>query len=1084
MWFWSSQFKASFYKKILIIVAFSLCAFILWMGIMEYSTRLLKDQMPRVEKILKTEIGFPIKYASIEPRWRLGSIFLSLKDVVIIDNEVPIAFLSAKSLQLETNPYRLIFKQEQPFNRLDIDGLKMVLGWDNEKHKELTVLGLKGEWFPSSFDYQSLLKALSNQELLRFRNSEILWLGPSLSITQKIDGKFSWEDVKNRSWQFVGKQQVKVHKKEWLKESEFLPVSFFNVQMNTPLQQLNLKFGIERTRLEMKLNFPKDGQEPIYLESILEGRDIDLRALHQNVQLTEDDPDWLRWVIESIERGSLTRGKVYILGPINNLDWHGEIDFNNINLLYNKNWPRIRKADGKVLIEKENVRVQLYSGNILGSKIKRVDALIEPIGQADRPILKVEGTVSGRLENGIKFLLLSPLKKSLGEHLSHLKPSGWMDLHLNLRIPLGAERVLPKEKMEKLEKEEFAKRNRSIVEVQGQVAIENGELELEALGLPMTNLNGLFRFTENGVEARGVTAELSNKPVQIEANPDRVTARLMVDSEFLKDTFDSGFLPYIKGESEMSVAYLNAGDWVIESSLQGMKIDLPYPFTKEEAASLPVALTIYPADGKEHYYALNAKGLMDAKWATETKEDVTVLKRGQVILGGAKNADWVSNNTFYIGGETPYISVEEWKSFLDKGGKGEKVASANESPEAESVEGGGLEDGSETPQAALGGETKSKTDGLKSEFAKKLPIQINLLVKELEAFGMNFNNTSIKHLTEKSEWSLDGPTIKGSMILPTRKNKQLQFFFQHLKLSSKQIDQVKSFHEGAGKPLSSFLSGKMPISFNAQNLTFDDAWFGETTFRLQPKPYGYEIQELSFRNKASRLEARGEWRIASTAETTHLMGEILSDNMSQTFTQWGFSSAMQEGKGRIQFNLQWLGSPFQFNFKKLEGAAELKLRSGHILGVNPGLGKVLGLLSLENLLTKRLQLDFSDVLKKGFVFDKLETNLKFNGGGVETDNLWIDGSAAKIKIAGRANLSSKEIDLEMWVTPKVGNTLPVVASLATGNPAIGAGVWVLDKLTGSKISDVSQKRYHVTGTWDAPQMDEIGKKKVGVGRGK
>ncbi len=40
--------------------------------------------------------------------------------------------------------------------------MKIVVGWD--KDKDLTILGLKGEWFPSTFDYQSLLKTLSSQE--------------------------------------------------------------------------------------------------------------------------------------------------------------------------------------------------------------------------------------------------------------------------------------------------------------------------------------------------------------------------------------------------------------------------------------------------------------------------------------------------------------------------------------------------------------------------------------------------------------------------------------------------------------------------------------------------------------------------------------------------------------------------------------------------------------------------------------------------------------------------------------------------------------------------------------------------------
>ncbi len=240
-------------------------------------------------------------------------------------------------------------------------------------------------------------------------------------------------------------------------KGEFWPMTFITIQMNTPEKQLSLKAEMERTRLGVKLNFPKDSQdakdinlrkdiqdskdikskEPIYLESTLEGRDIDLRVLHQNVQLSETDPEWLRWLIEALERGSVTRGKVYLAGPVNQLDWHGEIAFHNVNLLYNKDWPKIRRANGKVIIQKDKVKVQVFSGNILGSPLKQVEALIAPIGGQESPELRIEGALSGRVENGIKFLLLSPLKKTLGEHLSLLKPSGLMDLHLNLKIPLG-----------------------------------------------------------------------------------------------------------------------------------------------------------------------------------------------------------------------------------------------------------------------------------------------------------------------------------------------------------------------------------------------------------------------------------------------------------------------------------------------------------------------------------------------------------------------------------------------------------------------------------------------------------------------
>lgn len=1090
MWFWSTHISPSFYKKILILIGFCLCIFILWIGVMEYSTRLLKERIHEVEKLLKTHIGFPIQYSSIEPEWHLGSIVLSLKDVVVIDNEVPIPFLSVKTLQLGSNPYRLIFQSEQPFNCLSLDGMKMVMGWD--RGKDLTVLGLKGEWFSSSFDYSSLLKALSSQDKIIFHNSDIFWQGPNTSLIQRVDGKLTWDDVESLSWQFSGKQQIKMNyinqnnqKNTSSSNSnannmnpiidvnpkgEFWPLTFINLQMNTPAKELKLKARVERTQLEAMIQFPEDSKSPIKIESVIEGHDIDLRVLHQNIILKETDPEWLRWLIVAIERGSLTWGKVNIIGPLDDLNWDGEIDFQNVNLQYNKDWPKIRQATGKVWIEKDKVKVQVLSGNILGSPLKQVEALIEPIGQSvTGPMLQVKGSLNGRLENALKFLLLSPLKKTLGQHLSPLKPSGLMELHLNLKMPLG--------------------NSKSGVEVQGQLGVEKGEIILEALELPMTNVTGLFRFTEKGVEAKGVTAELLEKPVQIEASPSRVTATTEVDSDFLKEKFDTVLLSYLKGKTEMSVSYLNEGGWVIESSLQGMAINLPEPFGKKTEELQPIVLTIFPPEGKESYYALDAQGLVSAKWTMETEEGKSRLKRGSVELGGSKEAVWNANNILSVGGEMPYLNLEEWKSFLDKTSNldtnvdkrllSDKKTSLDKEPSLDTEQ--NLNSDKEVSQDK---ETRSDTGSntakaldKETKFSPKLSIQVSVLIAQLEAFGLSFKNTVIKHLSDTPEWGLDGPMVKGRVVLPTSKNNQLQFSFQYLKLSSKQIEIENRTANDLLKSLE-----RVPIVFNAQSLTFDDAWFGETNFRLLPKAYGYEIQDLSLKNKTSRLEGNGEWRMTEGTESSHITGEILSDNMSQTFAQWGFTSAMQEGKGRIQFNLQWPGSPFQVSLKKAVGSADLKLRSGYILGMNPGLGKILGLLSIENVLTRRLQLDFSDVVNKGFAFDKLEANMEFKTGILETNDLFIDGPAAKIKISGIANLTNRELDLQMLVIPKIGNTLPIAATLATGNPGIGFGVWFVDKLTGSRISEVSQKRYHVTGTWDAPQMNELGKRAKGQGR--
>ena len=156
----------------------------------------------------------------------------------------------------------------------------------------------------------------------------------------------------------------------------------------------------------------------------------------------------------------------------------------------------------------------------------------------------------------------------------------------------------------------------------------------------------------------------------------------------------------------------------------------------------------------------------------------------------------------------------------------------------------------------------------------------------------------------------------------------------------------------------------------------------------------------------------------------------------------------------------------------LDGTSHIDLRSGNLTNVNPGLGRIIGLLSLETI-QRRLQLDFSDLLSRGFAFDKLVADVKLQSGKLTSENIFINSPAAKIEMYGKTAIKSKDLDFTMYVTPKVGASLPIAAAIAVGSPVVGAAIWLFDKASGSKISDITKYKYMVTGTWDAPKINEI-----------
>ncbi|MDH3872310.1 MAG: TIGR02099 family protein, partial [Gammaproteobacteria bacterium] len=148
-----------------------------------------------------------------------------------------------------------------------------------------------------------------------------------------------------------------------------------------------------------------------------------------------------------------------------------------------------------------------------------------------------------------------------------------------------------------------------------------------------------------------------------------------------------------------------------------------------------------------------------------------------------------------------------------------------------------------------------------------------------------------------------------------------------------------------------------------------------------------------------------------------------------------------------------------------------------LLDVDPGTaGRVLGLLSLNNL-PRRLKLDFSDLSDEGFSFDTIEGNFVMDAGNGYTNDLYVDGPAAKIEISGRVGIASQDYDELVTVTPYLKTGITVFGALA-GGPAVGAVLMVAESLLEGSygpLNKLAQKQYSVTGPWSDPVINRLKK---------
>ena len=153
----------------------------------------------------------------------------------------------------------------------------------------------------------------------------------------------------------------------------------------------------------------------------------------------------------------------------------------------------------------------------------------------------------------------------------------------------------------------------------------------------------------------------------------------------------------------------------------------------------------------------------------------------------------------------------------------------------------------------------------------------------------------------------------------------------------------------------------------------------------------------------------------------------------------------------------------------MEGTLALDVKEGTLLEIEPGAGRVLGLLSIAQL-PRRMLLDFRDFYSKGLAFNRIDGHVRLSQGKARTDDLTIDSPAAQIEIRGAADLQAQTFDQTVEVVPRAGNLLTVAGAVVGGpvGAAIGAAANAVLK---KPLGQLAAKTYRVTGPWKDPKVE-------------
>ena len=334
--------------------------------------------------------------------------------------------------------------------------------------------------------------------------------------------------------------------------------------------------------------------------------------------------------------------------------------------------------------------------------------------------------------------------------------------------------------------------------------------------------------------------------------------------------------------------------------------------------------------------------------------------------------------------------------------------------------------------------------------------------EKLTVDGFNFNRleTTIFPSNTGVKLSLYSNEIKGNLLWDLNDNLVTGRFNKLIIISENQLGKLNNNDN--------FPTSSKPISLDIKidEVVYDEKSLGK--FELNASNATdqiWKIDSLLITNPHHVLLADGEWVSYDNSSMTKIDFKWKVDDLEKTMDQVGYPNLVKKGNARFNGIANWEGSPFDYSADQVVGNFSMDIDKGEILEAKPGIGRLFGLLTLQNL-PKRLSLDFSDLFSKGFIFDSINAGVRVNTGILSSNNFKMVGPAAEVLMDGEVDIIEETQNLHVTVKPFVSDSLSLAA--LAGGPLAGAAAFIAQKVLKDPLNKVLTDEYQIIGTWDEP----------------
>ncbi len=773
------------------------------------------------------------------------------------------------------------------------------------------------------------------------------------------------------------------------------------------------------------------------------------------------------YVRDAVQRGSLTALKVRIKGDLWELPYadpsRGEFRFagqlRGATLAYVPRslqdraelpWPVLSDLSAELVFDRIGMQVRNAQARVQGQpglQVQRAQAQIDDLTQ--RSTLEVRGEVRGPLQEALSVVRTSPVSGFTSRVLDQATASGSGEVRLALTLPLYA----------------LAQSR-----VQGSVVLNGNDVRISPDTPWLGRARGSVNFSESGFSLVGTQARLLGGDARIEGGARVLPAGSLepavvlraqgtASADGLRDAAELGLVSRLAQFARGSTPYTatlgfrrGVPELSVNTSLQGMAVNLPAPLGKPADTALALRYDnallreAWPVGSRElDQLTLEVGRLLKLQYLRDTSGASPRVLRGAIELGLSPGESApLPERGVRANLQLGEVDLGTWGKVLD--------AVASE------------------PAVAAPASTGPRSP------PDYLPTVLAVRARTLSADGRQLHNVVAGGSREGSIWraNVDSGELSGyteyregsggapgrlfarlaRLSLAASASTAVETLLDEPPASVPALDIVVDQFELRGRAL-----GRLEI--DAANRRLSAARDGAHEWRLNRLALG--VPEAVF-------AASGVWVPGPGARATMNFGLDVSDS-GLLLARFGMKDVIRGGKGRLEGEVSWRGSPLAIDYPSLGGRLNVNMVSGQFLKAEPGIAKLLGVLSLQSL-PRRLVLDFRDVFTEGFAFDFVRGDMQIAQGIASTNNLQMRGVNAAVLMEGSADIARETQDLRVVVVPEINaGTASLVA--AAINPVVGLGSFLAQLFLRDPLMRAATQEFRIDGTWTDPRVTRM-----------